>query len=77
MAKKLRIKTEYLGPTDTTGSRIRARVIGGNRRQVTIPYPYELSGSDVHRKAARLLGWYHLTVVEYTDTGYIFEAEAK
>lgn len=44
------IETRYHGPTDTRGSRISAFDSDGNR--VSIPYPYELSGEAVHRKAA-------------------------
>jgi hypothetical protein len=77
MAKAQRIRTRYMEPTYTVGSRIIAKTMGSNdRRQVTIPYPYELSGVDVHLRAARKLGWYHLDMVEYTDDGYIFEVEA-
>ena len=53
------ILTRYLGPTDRRGSRIVAFDCDGNR--ATIPYPYELSGSDCHYKAAKALlekmGW--------------------
>lgn len=53
------IETRYHGPTNTRGSRISASDSDGNR--VSIPYPYELSGEDVHRKAAEALahkmGW--------------------
>lgn len=52
------IITKYHGPTNTRGSRITAKCDAGS---VTIPYPYELSGEDVHRKAAETLrdklGW--------------------
>ena len=44
------IKTVYRGPTNSRGSRIIASDEDGNR--VTIPYPHELSGMDVHAKAA-------------------------
>ena len=47
------IFTKYHGPTNTRGSRISASDEDGNR--VTISYPYELSGEDVHRKAAEAL----------------------
>lgn len=53
------IQTKYHGPTNTRGSRIIADDGDGNR--VSISYPYELSGEDVHRKAAEALrekmGW--------------------
>jgi hypothetical protein len=47
------IQTTYKGPTNTRGSRIIASDCDGNK--VTIPYPYDLSGSEVHRKAADAL----------------------
>jgi hypothetical protein len=54
------IKTKYLGPTDTRGSRIRA--CDGDRNCVTVPYPYEArQGEEAHRVAAKALakkmGW--------------------
>ena len=53
------IRTRYHGPTNTRGSRISADDGDGNR--VTIPYPHELSGEKVHRRAAQTLcdkmGW--------------------
>ena len=53
------IQTKYLGPTNSRGSRIKA--FDEDNNQVTIPYPYALSGEDVHRKAADALmfkmGW--------------------
>jgi hypothetical protein len=47
------IITTYHGPTNTRGSRITASDEDGNR--ITIAYPYELSGAEVHVKAARAL----------------------
>ena len=53
------IQTRYLGPTNYRGSRIKAFAEGV--KSLTIPYPYELSGDAVHRKAAEALcdrmGW--------------------
>ncbi len=53
------IRTKYHGPTNTRGSRIGAETEAGHR--LSISYPHELSGEDVHRKAAVLLcrkmGW--------------------
>lgn len=43
------IVTRYIPATDYLGTRIRAVA---NGKQVTIPYPYELSGEAVHRAAA-------------------------
>lgn len=52
------IVTKYIGPTDTKGARIKATCDAGS---ITVPYPYELSGADVHANAAmalvRKLGW--------------------
>lgn len=47
------IETKYLPATNFKGSRIKAYAEGGN--SITISYPYELSGEDVHRKAAETL----------------------
>jgi hypothetical protein len=53
------IQTRYYGPTNTRGSRIKAWAEGVG--SVSIPYPHELSGEDVHRAAADKLaakyGW--------------------
>ena len=52
------IQTKYFGPSNVRGSRIKATCAAGS---ITIPYPYELSGQAVHRKAAEALaaklGW--------------------
>ena len=52
------ITTKYLFATNSKGSRIKATCDAGS---ITIPYPHELSGMDVHAKAAmelcRKLGW--------------------
>ncbi len=68
------IETKYLGPTNTRGSRIVA-TCNGNR--ITISYPYELSGVDVHKAAAIALsekmGWSTDNLVSgETKTGYVF-----
>ena len=47
------IETKYLPATSFKGSRIKAYAEGGN--SLTIGYPHELSGQDVHEKAAILL----------------------
>jgi hypothetical protein len=52
------IKTHYRGATDTQGARIIAKC---NGRQKSIPYPYELSGEDVHRKAAHAWVEHHMS----------------
>lgn len=46
------IHTKYLPCTNTRGSRIKATC---ERGSLTIPYPHELSGDDVHREAVRQL----------------------
>lgn len=43
------IQTKYHGPTNTRGSRISAKCSAG---KISIPYPYDLSGTECHRKAA-------------------------
>jgi hypothetical protein len=52
------ITTKYLGPTDKKGARIKATCDAGS---ITVSYPHELSGQDVHAFAAmalvRKLGW--------------------
>jgi len=44
------IIAKYLGATNSKGSRIKAFDCDGN--SVTIPYPHELSGEDVYKRAA-------------------------
>jgi len=46
------IQTKYLSATDTRGSRIKAKCARGS---VTIPFPHELSGDDIHRAAVLAL----------------------
>jgi len=68
------ILTKYHGPTDTRGSRVSASDEDGNR--VSIPYPHELSGEAVHRKAADALcqkmGWAGELICGGIKTGYAF-----
>jgi hypothetical protein len=68
------IFTKYHGPTDYKGSRISASDQDGNR--VTISYPYELSGEDVHRKAAEALcakmNWTGTLIGGSYGKGYVF-----
>ena len=67
------IETKYHGPTNTRGSRISA---SGNGNHVSISYPHELSGEDVHRKAAQALcdkmKWTGKLTGGATKTGYVF-----
>jgi hypothetical protein len=68
------ILTKFHGATDTRGSRIAASDEDGNR--ITIPYPYELSGEDVHQKAAQALctkmGWNGRLTGASLKNGYVF-----
>lgn len=68
------IGTKYLPATDYKGSRIKATDFDGNT--LTISYPGELFGEDVHRKAAEGLrdkmGWAGDLVAGATDKGYVF-----
>lgn len=86
------IVTTYHGPTNNRGSRITATVPERiahrdldqpanelhSRRYwtLTIPYPYELSGEDVHRKAAEALrdrlGWTGTLAGGALPDGYAF-----
>lgn len=53
------ITTRYCGPTNCRGARIIASEPDGKR--MSVPYPHELSGAEVHRHAADALmarlGW--------------------
>lgn len=68
------IQTKYFGPTNYRGSRIKA--FDGDNNSVTISYPYELSGEDVHRKAAEALrdkmGWTGKLIGGGIKSGYVF-----
>ena len=81
------IRTKYTPATDTAGAKIRATFAN---RTKSIPYPYELSGEAVHKKAA--LAWveHHLTRQGWDDPsrftlkthysekrGYSFEVNTK
>ena len=46
------IQTKYLPATNNRGSRIKATC---ERGSITIPFPYDLNGDDVHRKAVDAL----------------------
>lgn len=46
------IHTKYLPPTNHRGSRIKATC---ERGTFTVPYPYDLSGDEVHRYAVHAL----------------------
>lgn len=68
------IRTKYHGATNTRGSRITASDQDGNK--CTIPYPHELSGEAVHRKAAdalcKKMGWAGELVGGSLKDGYVF-----
>jgi hypothetical protein len=68
------IQTKYIGPTNFRGSRIKAS--DGDKNSITISYPHELSGEDVHRKAAEALrdkmGWTGNLVGGGLKNGYVF-----
>lgn len=70
------IETHYVGPTDFKGARIVANDGDGNR--VSISYPHELSGEEVHRAAAVALcdkmGWAGADTLigGATKRGYVF-----
>jgi len=68
------IRTKYLGPTNYRGARISASDEDGNR--ITIPYPHELSGEAVHRKAADALctkmHWCGRLIGGSLKNGYVF-----
>ena len=46
------IQTKYLPPTDSNGSRIKAKCARGS---MTIPFPHELTGEETHRAAVHAL----------------------
>jgi len=68
------IFTKYHGPTNCKGSRISASDSDGNR--ISIGYPYELSGEEVHRKAALALcakmKWHGDLAVGSYGKGYVY-----
>jgi hypothetical protein len=59
------IRTKIIPATDTTGTRVRAAC---NGRTKSIPYPYELSGEEVHRKAAQSWIDWHMSRNDWADT---------
>lgn len=71
----LKIKTTYIGPTDTTGSKIKASF---NSKTLSMPYDYSLSGEKLHAKAAKKFAEKHgLTMEEEAcddhPKGYFFK----
>jgi len=81
------IRTKIIPATNTTGTKVRAS-FGG--RIKTIPYPHDLSGEDVYKKAAwkwvakhmSRHGWdeilrFKLTTHYSDKRGYSFEVNSK
>lgn len=72
------IQTEYFGPGNTRGARIRASVIDGNKIQksMSISYPHELDMYAAHIFAAEQLrdkmGWSGDLIGVSTQKGYVF-----
>lgn len=62
----LKIKTTYVGPTDTTGNKIKASF---NSKTLSMPYDYSLSGEKLHAKAAQLFAEKHGLTVEDESCG--------
>ena len=74
------IVTRLHGPTNTRGARVSARMTGA--RTAWIPYPYELSGLDVHAAAAAVqmarAGWpVGRFEVGELNGGYVFVRAAR
>ena len=69
------IRTRYLPPTNTRGSKIKASCRAGS---ITIPYPHELSGADVHVQALEALikklklDWGNEFIIGEDDQGCYF-----
>ena len=72
--RRVAIETKYLGPTNTLGSRVKAKCSGG---QVIIDWDCALNGSDNHAEAAKAL----IKKMQWTDvrlvqggmgSGYVF-----
>lgn len=76
------IETKYIPATDERGAFIQA--VGDRFQKATIPYPYELNGSEAHRAAALelcdKLGWDPTSLKRIngnTRTGEAFIAKGK
>ena len=61
------IKTKYVKPTDTKGSRIKA-IAGGF--SVTVPYDYSLSDINLHYEAVKALVKKYKLDWDITNMGY-------
>jgi hypothetical protein len=65
------VHTQYMGPTNTRGARIKGTLIGG--KSVTVPYSYELSATDNHANvAAALLKSKNLACTDDRKRGYLW-----
>ena len=68
------IETKYLGPTNYSGSRIKATDNDGN--SVTMPYDYELNSYENYRLAAielcRKMNWKGNISGGYTKKGMVW-----
>jgi hypothetical protein len=69
------VRTSYLGPNGTTGSRMRAvaRLENGRTRQITIPYPYEVNNPDRHvaEQICQRLGYDVTRLVRMAGQAYV------
>ena len=65
---KTKIRTKYVAATNTHGAKI---VAYGYGKQKSIPYPYELSGEHVHRKAVQAWVDWHISRNGWADTSKI------
>ena len=61
------IKTKYIGPSNTRGSRIKASM---NKFSVIIPYPHEFSYEVCHFQAVKALVLKHDLQVDIDNMGY-------
>ncbi len=72
-SRRQAIVTEYMGPTNSRGSRIKAMAESGS---VTVPYDYALNPDGNHAAAAMALadkfGWDGRWVGGAFDNGYVF-----
>jgi hypothetical protein len=83
----LAIETRFVGPTNTRGSRIVARVMEQlPTRKVTVEYEHGLNADENHRAAAIALihrmGWtsgngYGAWVMGASERGYVFVCDTK
>lgn len=76
------IATEYFGPGNTRGARIKASVIDGDRIQksISVSYPHELNTDEAHLFAAEKMrdkmGWSGDLIGVGTRKGYVFGFKA-